>query len=173
MKISDFSNPLEGLDKFDSDLQKFNKVSHNDKMTNNLAAMYLRSAIHGNKDLLASWAQCENAHDLMNKPVPTYEEYYAYLLQYSKKVEAAIHDDTTGRKVNSAESDYLSPYSQDDDLYEKASELNSYMGERGDVDMIHDMLLCNQALNEGKSRPQPRSRRQPPPQEALKIQQPT
>ena len=41
MKISNSSNPLEGLDKFDSDLQKFNKVSHNDKMTNNLATMYL------------------------------------------------------------------------------------------------------------------------------------
>ena len=66
MKISDCTNPLEGLDKFDSDLQKFNKVSHNDKMSNNLAIMYLRSATHGNKDLLASWAQCENAHDLMN-----------------------------------------------------------------------------------------------------------
>ena len=47
------------------------------------------------------------------------------------------------------------------------------MGERGDVDMIHDFLLCNQALNEGKSRPQPRSRRRPPPREDLKIQQPS
>ena len=99
MKISDFSNPLEGLDKFDSNLQKFNKVSHNDKMSNNLAIMYLQSATHGNKDLLASWAQCENAHDLMNKPAPTNEEYYAYLLKFSKKVEAAITDDTTSRKL--------------------------------------------------------------------------
>ena len=56
MKISESTNPLEGLDKFDSMLQKFNKVSKNDKMTDNMAIMYLRSAIHGNKDLLASWA---------------------------------------------------------------------------------------------------------------------
>ena len=97
MKISEFSNPLKGLDKFDSNLQKFNKVSHNNKMTNNVAIMYLRVATHDNRDLLASWAQCENIHDLMNKPAPTYEEYYAYLLKFSKKVEAAITDDTTSR----------------------------------------------------------------------------
>ena len=159
MKISDFSTPLEDLNKFDSNLQKFNKVSHNDKMTNNMTIMYLRSATHGNKDLLASWAQCENVHNIMNLPAPTYEEYYAYLLKFSKKVEAAINNDTTGQKANNAESDYLSPYSPDDDLYENASELKSYMGERGDVDMIHDILLCNQALNEGKARPQSCSRR--------------
>ena len=57
MKIFDFSNPLEGLNKFDSHLQKFNKVSHNDKMTNNITIMYLWAATHGNKDLLASWVQ--------------------------------------------------------------------------------------------------------------------
>ena len=110
MKISEFSNPLEGLDKLDSNLQKFNKVSHTDKMTNNMAIMYLRAATHGNKDLLASWAQCENVHDLMNKPAPTYEEYYAYLLKFLKKVEATITDDTTSRKANSANSSYLSLY---------------------------------------------------------------
>ena len=77
IKISEFSNPLEGLNKFDSNLQKFNKISHHDKMTNTMAIMYLRSTTHGNKDLLASWAQCENAHDIMNLPDPTYEEYYA------------------------------------------------------------------------------------------------
>ena len=107
MKIWEFNNPLEGLDKFDSNLQKFNKVLHNDKMTNNMAIMNLRAATHGNKDLLASWAQCENAHDIMNKPAPTYEEYYAYLLKFLKKIEAAIHNDITSRKANSANSDYL------------------------------------------------------------------
>ena len=41
MKISEFRNPLEGLDKFDSNLQKFNRISPNDKMTDKLAIMYL------------------------------------------------------------------------------------------------------------------------------------
>ena len=66
----------------------------------------------------------------MNQPAPTYEEYYAYLLKFSKKVEAAIHDNTTSQKGNSANSDYLSPYSPDNDLYKNASELCSYMGKR-------------------------------------------
>ena len=90
-----------------------------------MAIMYLRAATHGNRDLLASWAQCENVHDLMNKPAPTYEEYYAYLLKFSKKVEATITDNTTSRKANSANSSYLSPYSPADDQYDNATELNS------------------------------------------------
>ena len=159
MKILEFSNPLEGLDKFDSNLQKFNKVSHTDKMTNNMAIMYLRAATHGNKDLLASWAQCENMHDLMNEPAPTYEEYYAYLLKFLKKVEIAITSNTTSLKANSADSSYLSPYFPANDQYDDATELNSYMGERGDIDTIHDILLCKKALNEGKPRPPSRSRR--------------
>ena len=47
------------------------------------------------------------------------------------------------------------------------------MGDQGDVDMIHDVLLCSQALNQGKPRPSPRSRRREPPREELKIKQPT
>ena len=85
MKITEFKTPLEGLDKFDSDLQKYNRVAHNDQMTDNMAIMYLRAATHGNKDLLASWVQCENAHDLMAKPAPTYEQFYAFLLKFAKK----------------------------------------------------------------------------------------
>ena len=153
MKITEFKNPLEGLDKFDSDLQKFNKVSHKDPMSNNMAIMYLRASTHGNKDLLGAWAQCENVHDLMNKAAPMYDEFYAYLLKFSKKVEAAITDNTTSQKANSANSSYLLPYSPSDDQYEDATELNSYMGEQGDVDAIHDFLLYRKALKEGKPRP--------------------
>ena len=96
----------------------------------------MRADTHGNKDLLASWAQYENVHDLMNKPAPTYDEYYAYLLKFSKKVEAAITNDTTSRKANSANSSYLSPYSPADEQYDNATDLSNYMGERGDVDLI-------------------------------------
>ena len=46
------------------------------------------------------------------------------------------------------------------------------MGEHGDVDAIHDFLLCNKALKGGKPRPPPRTRRREPPQEELKIKQP-
>ena len=108
----------------------------------------------------------------MNKPTPTYEEMYTYLLRFAKKLEAGITENTTSRKANSAESSYLSPYSPSDDQYEDATELYSYMGERGDVDAILDFLLCSKALKEGKPRPPSRSRRQEPPREELKIKQP-
>ena len=110
MKIMERDNPLQGLDLFDSNLQKFNKVSVYNKMTNELAVMYLRAATFGNKDLLSAWAACETMHEAMNKPAPTYDEFYAYLLKFAKKLEAAITNNTTSRKANSAESSYLSPY---------------------------------------------------------------
>ena len=172
MKLSESRTILEGLDKFDSNLQKFNRISPNDKMTNNIATMYLRSATHTNKDLLAAWVQCETMHEMMNKPTPTYEEFYAFLLKVAKKMEDAITDNSTTRKANSATSDYLSPYSASDDHYDDATDLCAYMGDRGDVDMIQDILQCNKAMNEGKLRPPSRSRRRPPPREDLKIQQP-
>ena len=37
MKITEFDHPLQGLDKFDSNLQKFNKVSRNKKMLDDIA----------------------------------------------------------------------------------------------------------------------------------------
>ena len=52
--------------------------------------------------------------------------------------------------------------------------LNYYhMGDQGDVDMIHDVLLCSQALKQGKPRPPPCSRRREPPRMELQIKQPT
>ena len=74
MKITESANPLQGLDLFDSNLQKFNKVSVYNKMSDQLAVMYLRAATFGNKDLLSAWAACETMHEAMNKPAPTYDE---------------------------------------------------------------------------------------------------
>mmetsp|Transcript_41755 Transcript_41755/g.46613 ORF Transcript_41755/g.46613 Transcript_41755/m.46613 type:complete len:100 (+) Transcript_41755:154-453(+) len=99
----------------------------------------------------------------MGKPAPTYDECYAYMLKFAKKVEAAITNNTTSRKANSTNSSYLSPYSPSDDQYEDTTELNSYMGEQGDVDVIHDVLLCSRAMKERKPRPPSRSRRRDPP----------
>ena len=98
-------------------------------------------------------------HKALNKPAPIYDEFYAYLFKFAKKLEASITDNTTSRKANSAESSYLSPYSPSNDQYDDATELFSYMGDQGDVDAIHDVLLCSQALKQGKPRPPPHSRR--------------
>ena len=98
MKIMECDNPLQGLDKFDSNLQKFNKASIYNSMPNDLVVMYLRAATYGNKDLLSAWAQCETMHEALNKLAPTYDEFYAYLLKFAKKLEASITDNTTSQK---------------------------------------------------------------------------
>ena len=95
------------------------------------------------------------------------------MLGYAKKLEAAVTDNTTRQKANAVESDYLQPYSPSDTCYNNATELSSYMIDRGkDVDMIQDILQCNQAMEQGKPRPSPRTRREPLRQE-LRIKDPT
>ena len=61
--------------------------------------------------------------------VPTYDQYFEYLMDHSKQLEVAITDINTSRKANSAESSYLSPYSPSDEQYNDATELLSYMGD--------------------------------------------
>ena len=81
----------------------------------------------------------------------TYDEYFEYMLGYTKKLEVAVTDNTTSRKANVAESDYLLPYSPSDECYNDASDLSSYMVDRGgDMNMMQDILQCNQAIKQGK-----------------------
>ena len=123
-------------------------------MPDALSIMYLKSATHGNTDLLSVWTQCEAIKENMTPggPLPTYDEYCKYLLGYTKKLEAAIQDNTPSQKVNSSETYYLTPYSQLDLCYSNTTDLSSYMSDPGDdVDMIKDMLRCNQAMKQGRS----------------------
>ena len=85
----------------------------------------------------------------------------------------AITDDKTSRKANAAESGYeMLPYSPSDEFYHEADVLSSFMVDRGgDVDMIHDVLQCNKALEQGLTNPSPRTRREPSPKE-LQIRTP-
>ena len=74
--------------------------------------MYLKSATHGNEELLSAWVQCEAVTEALKRgTTPTYEEYFGYMLGYAKKLEAAVTNNTTSHKANSAESDILLPYS--------------------------------------------------------------
>ena len=41
---------------------------------------------------------------------PTYDGYFEYMLNYAKKLEAVVTDNTTSQKGNAAESDYLQLY---------------------------------------------------------------
>ena len=85
MKIVTFNTPTKGLDTFDSYLTTFNKISPNSQMPNALSIMYLKSATHENSDLLSDWTQCEARKENMTprESLPTYDEYYKYLLGYA------------------------------------------------------------------------------------------
>ena len=142
MKIQDFDHPTKGLNRFDSNLAKFKKISKGNPMPDPLAIMYPKSASHGNKELPSAWTQCKTMMETM-KPgtTSTYNEYYEYMLRYAKKLEAALTDNTTSWKTNTAESVYLQPCTPSDACYNDATDLSSYMIDWGeDVDMIHDVL---------------------------------
>ena len=91
---------------------------------------------------------------------PTYDEYYENMLGYIKKLEAAVADNTPSGENNVSKSDYLTPYSPSDSCYNNATDLSIYMIDREeDVDMVQDILQCNQAIKQGKLCPPPRTRR--------------
>ena len=139
MKIITFDTPTKGLDTFDSYLTTFNKISPGSQMSDALSIMYLKSATHSNRELLSAWKQCEAMKENMTPggPLPTYDEYYKYLLGYKEKLEATVEDNTPSRKANSFEINYLTPYSPLDPFYSNATDLSAYMSDQGhDVDMI-------------------------------------
>ena len=89
---------------------------------------------------------------------PTYNDYHKYLLLIAKKLEISVEFNTPARKANSAETDYLSQNLPSDPDFQQASDLSAYMGIQ-DADYTQYILECNKAMNEGKSRPQQRTRR--------------
>ena len=62
-------------------------------------------------------------------PLPTYDEYYKYLLGYAEKLKAAVEDNTPSRKANSSKTDYLTPYSPSDPFYSNAIDLSAYISD--------------------------------------------
>ena len=70
-KVADFPHPTKCLDMFDSHLEKFNKMSK-ENMPESMAIMYLKSATHGNKELLSAWASCETVtQNMYTNTTPT------------------------------------------------------------------------------------------------------
>ena len=144
IKIVYSDHPTKCLDTFDSYIAKLNKISK-DNMPELLTIMYLKSATYGNEKLLSAWVSCEAVTKNMHpNTTPTYDEYFEYMLEYAKKLEAAVTNNTTSRIENVAKSDYLQPYSPSDEYYDGAAELSFNMEDQGeDVDIIHDVLQCN------------------------------
>ena len=89
---------------------------------------------------------------------PIYDEYFEYLLGYTKKLEDAVTDYTTGCKANVAESGYMQPYEPSDDYFDDAADLSNFKAHQGiDVNMIQEILQCNKALKQGKPLPPART----------------
>ena len=171
MKVTDFDCSTQCLDVFYTKLEKFNEISPVNLPTS-MAVSFLMSVTHGNCELRSAWATKETICQSQTPPTtPTYDEYFDYLMFHAKQLEASFIDNTTTRKVNSAKSDYLQLYTLSDAFYEDAIDLSSYMVNQ-DVDTIHNILQCNQALKEGRPRPTQRTRREPV-RDELKIQNPT
>ena len=88
--------------------------------------------------------------------IPMCKEYVDYLMFHSKQLKASVINNTSTRKANSSETDYLTPNSPSDALFSYSSELTDYMGNQ-DVDMVQYTLECNQSMKEGKPCPPQRS----------------
>ena len=54
----------------------------------------------------------------------------------------------------------MDSYSPEDVYHEEATDLAAFMGERGDVNLIHNVLQCSQALRDGKPKPRNKLRRE-------------
>ena len=110
-------------------------------MPNFLAIMYLQSATYGNTDLLSAWTQCEAIKKQMTPGglLPTYDEYYTYLLQYAKNLEVAVENNNPSLDTNSSEIHYSTPYSPSDPFFRHVTDLSAYMVNQ-DADMIQYTL---------------------------------
>ena len=109
------------------------------------------SAYHGNSELRNAWATKRTICQSATTPtVPTYSEYFDYLMFHSKQLEASVVDNTPARKANAAETDYLTQNSPSDPDFQQASDLSTYMGVQ-DADFVQSVLKCNKAMNAGKS----------------------
>ena len=129
------------------------------------------AATHGNSELRNAWATKEIICQSQTPPtIPTYEEYFDYLMFHSKQLEVSVINNTLTKKANSSETEYLTLNSLSDPFFDQATDLSTYMVNR-DVDMVQYTLECNQALKEGRPRPPRRTQRESV-QDELKIQNP-
>ena len=116
----------------------------------------LKRAAHAEKALLQAWTAVEQIFANKNSgTATTYEEYWEYLVSTLEKLEEGMKANVT-RKVNIADTYYMDSYEPDNPYYAKATDLATFMGDRGDVDVIQNMLQCSQAIRNGKSRLKPK-----------------
>ena len=147
MKVVNFDHLTKCLDAFDTALEEFNEMSTK-VIPTGMAISFLKSTLHGNSDLLSACETCETIRkNISAGSVPTYDQYFEYIFDHAKKLEVAVTDNTTSQKANISESDYLQPYLHSNSCYNNATNLSTYMIDRGgDVDMIQEVFQCTQAM---------------------------
>ena len=147
MKVSKFTSSSEFLDEFDSKVEQFNELNLSNPMPEKMTIGFLLSASHGNTELRNAWATKRSICQSTTPPtVPSYAEYFEYLMFHSKQLEASVVDNGAVRKANTAETDYLGHDSPSDPDYQQADDLSSFMGVQ-DADFIQHVLECNKAMN--------------------------
>ena len=150
MKVSEFTSSSEFLDEFDSKVEQFNELNLNNPMPEKMAIGFLLSASHGNTELRNAWATKRSICQSTTPPtVPTYLEYFEYLMFHSKQLEASVVDNTAARKANTAETGYLRQNSPSDPDFQQASDLAIYMGVQY-ADFGQSVLECNKTMTAGK-----------------------
>ena len=88
MKVVDFDYSTKCLDVFDTALEKFNEISPN---AVGMAISFLKSATYDNSDLVSAWATCETICKIISAgSVPTYDQYFEYILDHAKKLEVTV-----------------------------------------------------------------------------------
>ena len=61
-----------------------------------MAISFLKSATHRNSGLLSAWATCKTIRENLSAgSVPTYDQYFEYIVTQAKKLEDSITDNTT------------------------------------------------------------------------------
>ena len=128
MKVADFDFPTQCLDIFDTKLEKFNEISTVD-LPGPMTVSFLKSAIQGITALLSAKANYETIRaNISTGTIPTYDQYFEYLMDHSKQLEVAITNDKTSRKANVAESGYeMLLYLPSNELYDEADVLLLFM----------------------------------------------
>ena len=71
---------------------------------------------------------------------------------WKQQLEASIINNTSTRKANSSDTDYLTPNSPSNTFFSYSSESTDYMVNQ-DVDMVQYTLKYNQPMKEGKPCP--------------------
>ena len=134
------------LKEFNKDVTKFDKLSAN-KMPESQKIGLLQRAANVDDQFLQAWSAVGTiiANGSVLGTPNSYQKYMDYLVKHSKMLEEGKVKNTT-LKVDSADTYYMDSYDPNHSYYNDATDLAAFMGKRGDVDVIRNLLQRSQAL---------------------------